>query len=458
MTLIQSVGALLQHTITLVAMALVLVPFGWWVPPALVVSTLPALFVVGSCALRHHRWTVTRTQSDRRTWYYDWLLCTREPASEVRLFDLGPHFADAFQNIRARLRGERLTLSRAEAIAEMSAAAFALFVTGALLLWMLGRTVAGSVSLGDLAMFVQAFTQGQKLMRSLLENVGQTWSNILFLDNLFGFLAIRPQIEDPPRPHSIPVEKPLPIEFSDVRFSYPGSSAAVFEHFDLFIPAGSTAALLGVNGAGKSTLFKLLCRFYDPEEGSVKIGGVDLRDLRIQTIRGLLSVLFQEPVRYSETLRENIAVGAEGQIASDKSIAAALDAAGAQHVVDKLEKGLDTTLGTWFSGGAELSVGEWSRLALARATLKDASILLLDEPTATMDSWAEAQWVKNLPDLVRNRTTILITHRLTTAMHADRIHVIDSGRIIESGTHDELIAAGGQYQNAWDGQFGTDRP
>ena len=167
-TLVQSIGTLVQHTITLVAMALVLVPFGWWVPLALVVSTLPALMVVGRYALRHHRWTVESTPSDRRTWYYDWLLCTREPAAEIRLFDLGPYFAGAFQRVRARLRAERLAISRAESFAEMAAASFALVVTGALLLWMLGRTIAGTVTLGDLAMFVQAFTQGQRLMRSLL--------------------------------------------------------------------------------------------------------------------------------------------------------------------------------------------------------------------------------------------------------------------------------------------------
>ncbi len=453
-TLVQSVGALVQHAITLLAMALVLIHFGWWVPLALIASTLPALFVVGNYALRHHRWTVVSTPSDRRTWYYDWLLCTREPAAEIRLFELGPHFAGAFQRVRARLRTERVAISRAEGLAEIAAAVFALGVTGVLLLWVLGRTIAGTVTLGELAMFVQAFTQGQRLMRSLLDNVGQIWSNILFLDNLFGFLAIRPQIGDPPGPRTIPEEMPPSIEFSGIRFSYPGSSSPVFDGFDLKIPAGSTAALLGVNGAGKSTLFKLLCRFYDPEKGAVKIGGVDLRDLRLQTIRGLLSVLFQEPVRYSETLRKNIAVAAEDHAADDESIFAALDAAGARPVVDKFEEGLGTILGTWFSGGAELSVGEWSRLALARAALKDAPILLLDEPTATMDSWAEAKWIESLDKLVKDRTTVLITHRLTTAMHADRIHVVDNGRIVESGTHRELRVAGGPYQDAWDGQFG----
>jgi len=214
------------------------------------------------------------------------------------------------------------------------------------------------------------------------------------------------------------------------------------------------AALLGANGAGKSTLFKLLCRLYDPQSGVVEIGGTDLRDLPIAEVRQLVTVLFQEPVHFSETVRRNITLGEAHREATRAALDTAIAAAGAGGIVTRLPDGLDTILGTWFAGGAELSVGEWQRIALARALLRPSPVLLLDEPTSSMDSWAESAWVRNLRRLADNRTVILITHRLTTAMHADRIHIIDEGRVVESGSHRELLEAGGAYKAAWTAQFG----
>ena len=238
-------------------------------------------------------------------------------------------------------------------------------------------------------------------------------------------------------------------------FTYPASERTALEDFNLEVPAGTVAALLGVNGAGKSTLFKLLCRLYDPQQGRIEIGGVDLLDLEVADVRRLVTVLFQEPVHFSETVRDNIALADTGGEAEEADLTRALEGAGAQAIVDRLPRGVETLLGTWFAGGAELSVGEWQRVALARAIHRNAPVLLLDEPTAAMDSWAEAKWVGHLKRMTENRTVILITHRLTTAMNADRIHIIDRGRIIESGSHRELIAAEGRYSEAWKAQVGN---
>jgi ATP-binding cassette subfamily B protein len=370
----------------------------------------------------------------------------------VRVLGIGAHIAAAFQRIRSRLRQERLNLARAEATAEIAAGGFALILTGAVLIWMLAETLGGAVSLGELAMFFQAFSQGQRLMRAVLDTVGQIWANTLFLENLFGFLAVEPQVVDPSDPLPSPSDHPPTVRFHQVDFSYSCTAQPILEGFELEVPAGSIAALLGVNGAGKSTLFKLLCRLYDPQDGRIEIGGIDLRDLKIADVRRLVAVLFQEPVHYSETVRRNLGLGDVDRIHAETDFTNALESARAESLVDRLPDGLDTMLGTWFSGGAELSVGEWQRVALARTILRNAPVLLLDEPTSAMDSWAEAKWARNLRQVARNRTVLLISHRLTTAMHADRIHIVEGGRIVESGGHEQLLTTGGRYRDAWDAQ------
>jgi ATP-binding cassette subfamily B protein len=337
----------------------------------------------------------------------------------------------------------------------MAAGGFALVVMGAAVAWMVVRTLQGAATLGGLAMFFQAFSQGQRMMRSLLDTVGQVVSNTLFLENLFEFLEIEPELVDPPDAEPPPEGRPLAVRFNNISFRYPSSERLVFDGFDLEVAPGQIAALLGVNGVGKSTLFKLLCRLYDPQRGSVEIGGRDLRRLRLADARSLVTVLFQEPVHYSETARRNIELGDTTAPIDPARIDAAVALAGCERVLERLPDGLDTLLGSWFPGGTELSTGEWQRLALARAALRDAPVILLDEPTAAMDSWSEIDWVGRFRTLAEDRTSIVISHRLTTAMRADVIHVLDGGRIIESGSHAELLALRGRYAAAWHAQVDT---
>jgi ATP-binding cassette subfamily B protein len=208
-------------------------------------------------------------------------------------------------------------------------------------------------------------------------------------------------------------------------------------------------AIVGPNGAGKSTLIKLACRFYDPDGGRITLDGVELRDLPLETLRRQITVLFQEPVRYNATAAENIALGDLAAGASRAEIEAAAVAAGADGPIARLPHGYETLLGKWFAGGMELSVGEWQRLALARAFLRRARLIILDEPTSAMDSWAEADWMERFRQLAAGRTAIIITHRFTTAIRADQIHVMEQGRIVESGSHQELLARGGRYAGSW---------
>ncbi len=218
------------------------------------------------------------------------------------------------------------------------------------------------------------------------------------------------------------------------------------------IPAGKIVAIVGPNGAGKSTLLKLLCRFYDPDAGKISIDNRDLKDFPVDDLRRLITVLFQQPVHYNTTVRENVMYGDLNLDRSEAEIQTAIRAAGAESVVSRLPEKEQTLLGRWFAGGTELSVGEWQRIALARAFLRRAPIIILDEPTSALDPWAEADWLERFRELARGRTSIIITHRFTTAMHADVIHVMDRGRIVESGSHHSLVEQRGLYAESWSRQ------
>ena len=451
--LLESFGGVLQNSLTLLAMVAVLIPYGIWLPIALLASSLPAFYIVLDHRLRFHQWRLKNTESERRTWYYSWLLTERETAAELRIFDLGDHFQSLYQSLRSKLRGERVKLAWDQGIAEVAASTTALLISGLALAWMLWKAMQGNLTLGDLALFYQAFQKGQGLMGTLFENLGEIYSNSLFLSDLFEFLALEPKVTDPIQPVPIPAVVKEGIRFEQVTFHYPGNQRVALTNFNLIIPAGSIIAIVGANGAGKSTLVKLLCRFYDPDKGRVLLDGVDLRKFSLQELRRKITILFQEPVDYQYSFSENIALG-DLSIAKDLSqIERAARAAGADKIIEGLPQGYDTLLGKWFKGGTELSVGEWQRLALARAYWRQAPILVLDEPTSAMDPWAEHDWLQRFRKLAASHTTLIITHRFTTAMYADIIHVMENGSIVELGSHAELLELGGRYAQSWQDQM-----
>jgi len=448
--LLGNLGALLQNSITLLAMGAILIPVGPWLALALLLSTLPAFYVVVHYALAEYQWRQRTTTDDRRAWYYDWLMTTADAAAEIRLFGLGKHFQSHYKQLRQRLRGERLHLTRRQGFAELAASLLALVIMGAALGWMVWKASHGLVTLGELALIYAAFNQGQGLMRTLLENAGQLYGNSLFLGNLFEFLALEPRIADGRKK----IENvDASISFRGVSFSYPDATSNALDDFTMTIPSGKIVAIVGPNGAGKSTLLKLLCRFYNPDEGTIEIDGRDLKEFAIDDLRRLITVLFQQPFHYNSTVRENILYGDLKLEATEAELKAAIRAAGAEEIVSRLPQKDLTLLGRWFPDGTELSVGEWQRIALARAFLRRAEIIILDEPTSALDPWAEADWLERFRQLAFGRTSIIITHRFTTAMHADMIHVMDRGRIVESGSHQRLIEQNGLYAQSWSRQM-----
>jgi ATP-binding cassette subfamily B protein len=352
-----------------------------------------------------------------------------------------------------RLRGKRLHMAREQVIAQLAASVIALLAAGAAVGWMGWKLVLGLVTLGDLALFYQAFSRGQGLMRSLLENAGQVYANSLFLGDLFEFLSLNPQVTDPEKPMPVPLLR-QGIRLEKVTFTYPGRERPVLENMSLEIPAGQVAAIVGPNGVGKSTLIKLLCRLYDPDQGQIFVDEVDLRRFKLEDLRRRITVLFQEPVHYQESASENIRLSSLNTEKEEPLIRQAASAAGADEFISRLPEGYGNLLGRWFAGGVDLSVGEWQRVALARAFLRKAPLIILDEPTSALDPWTEADWMQRFRQLAAGQTALVITHRLTTAARADVIYVMQAGKIIESGTHRELVAAGGLYARSWKSQVG----
>jgi ATP-binding cassette subfamily B protein len=449
LALLESTGSFFQTVITLVAMGTLIIPYGAWLPLVLLASTLPAFFVVLSFNQRYHDWWNHTTSARRRAQYYEAMLTTSPTAAELRLFDLGAYFQSAYQTLRGRLRRQRVNLTRDQTLAQLGAGLVGLVMSGAAMFWMVWRALHGLVTLGDLALFYQAFNRGQNLMEALLASMGQIYNNTLFLGNLFEFLDLKSQVVDPPNPSPVPAKLSHEICFRGVTFRYPGSERCVLKDFGLSIPAGQIVALVGPNGAGKSTLVKLLCRFYDPDSGRIEVDGTDIRNLSLKELRSFSTVLFQWPVHYQASAAENIALSDLPARSGPLDIETAARAAGAHDFIASLPEGYKTHLGKWFSNGTDLSTGEWQRLALARAFLRRAQLIILDEPTSALDSWAEADWFERFRNLAQGRTAIIITHRLPIARRADMIHVMNTGGIVESGTHDELLRQGGLYAQSW---------
>ncbi len=452
--LVTNLGVLLQNTLTLLGMFAILLSYAVWLPFVLIIGSLPALWVVLRFTRRYNRWRLENTANMRLSLYYQMVLTEREAASEVRLFGLAEHYKRVFHQLRASLRHDRLKLQSQKLITDIFAALFSLVVVGGVMLWMGLRVLQGFASFGDLAAFYQIFNQGQSSSRLLLQRTGTIFESLVFIDNLFEFLNLQPTLKAQPEKPAANVSFPLQqgITFEDITFYYPGSQRPALHNFNLTLPAGKVIALVGENGIGKSTLVKLLCRFYDPDAGRVLWDGVDIRSLPLERVRQNVTVLFQQPYHYHESVFHNIAVGDLASRPTLQAVRQAAAAAKADGPIEKLPHDYDATLGKLF-GGAELSGGEWQRIALARAFLRQAPIVVLDEPTSAMDSWAELDWLHRFRQMATGRTAIMITHRFTTAMQADYIFVMGVNRVIEQGTHDDLLAQNGRYAQSWHAQM-----
>ncbi len=444
-SLLNAMGALFQRAAALASLAAGVMYYDPWIFLLLLVCVLPAFLGETHFALLGyslaHRMTPIRRELD----YLRVLGTSRESAKEVKMFGLADYLRDRYAALSKSLISENNKVTRRRLA---WGAAFA--IVGSLgyyggytfLVW---QALESKITVGTLTFVAGALAGVNTELQSLFSLFSSISEQALFLTDLIDFFAVRPKIRS--KPNAIPAPRPIRdgIEFRNVSFRYPGSERMVLNRLNFRIEPRQRIALVGENGEGKTTFVKLIARLYDPTEGAILLDGVDLRDYRVEDLRKEIGIIFQDFFRYDMAVRDNIATGRVELIQDDAAIWEAARRSGVAPIVERLPGGLEQMLGRRFQGGVDLSGGQWQRMALARAYLRDAQVLILDEPTAALDAVAEAEVFANFAELTRERMAILISHRFSTVRLADRIVVLAEGRIIEDGSHDQLIATGGRY-------------
>jgi ATP-binding cassette subfamily B protein len=443
--MLAGLAGMAQQLLTLLSLLSAVVFYYPWLLVLLVAATIPVFLGETRFAMLNYSMLYRYTPERRELDYLRYLGASNQSAKEIKIFGLGKYLAHRSRMLFERFYAENRHLAIHRA---MHGTLLNLIPTGAYYIayaLILVRALAGTLSVGDLTLMVGAFSRARGIMESLVSSLVGISEQALFIKDLFDFFETNPTIVS--RPNALPAPRPIQhgFEFENVSFAYPGSEKWVLSNVTFHFYPGERIALVGENGAGKTTLVKLLARLYDPAAGRILLDGIDLRDYDVDELRQEIGVIFQDYMRYDMLVSENIGVGRIEEVQNEARLKSSAEKSLAAGVVKGLPNQYHQMLGRRFEGGIDLSTGQWQKMALARAYMRDAQILILDEPTASLDARAEFEVYQRFVELTAGKMAVLISHRFSTVRMADRILVLEDGRIAEQGSHGQLVALGGRY-------------
>ncbi|TVP44558.1 MAG: ABC transporter ATP-binding protein [Halomonas sp.] len=441
-----------KNALMLAAVVIMIATINWRLLPIILFAIVPALIARIYFTRILYEWQRRRTQMERRAGYLDFLMTSDIHAKELRLNQLGDYLRTKYKGIRHNIREEKLAISRKRTTVESIVASVASLIFFTSLGYLAWNTAQGENSVGDLVLFLLIFQRAQAMGQELVQQLSKLYEDHLYMGMLFEFIDMQHTVFRTTDPVAIDNGEKAALKLENVCFSYPGTDKEVIKNVNLEIKPGQIVALVGANGSGKTSLIKLMTRLYDPTKGSVKINGIDAQDCDIDEYRELFSVIFQDYSHYAESVHENIRFGHINGSDAEQTVPWAAENSGAAAFIDQLDDKYDTMLTRLFDNGKELSVGQWQKIALARAFMLKSNIVILDEPTSAMDPVAESELFENFRERINHRSALVISHRLSTIRLADYIYVMDGGEIKEAGTHESLFELGGIYHDLFSRQ------
>ena len=457
LVMIQQIGRLVQQAITTITLSVSIMLFSPWLMLLLIAGVVPAFLGESHFAFLGYAKNFRQTPMRRQLDYLRILGGSKEAAKELKLFGLKDFLRERFTRLSDEIYGENVALSRRKLIAGALLSMIGTAGYYSAYVFVIWRTLAGALTIGSLTFLAGAIQQASSNIEQIFSTFAGIGDQALFLTDLLAFFEMKPTIQS--KPNALPAPRPIVrgVEFRNVSFCYPGNSRRVLDHINFQLHTNERLALIGENGQGKTTIVKLITRLYDPTEGQILLDGVDLREYDLEDFHREIGVIFQDFMRYEMTARENIAIGRIEEIDNLELLKSAAEKSMADDTIGRLSGGYDQMLGRRFDRGVDLSGGEWQKVALARAYLRDAQLLILDEPTAALDARSEFEVFHRFAELTAGKMALFISHRFSTVRSADRILVLENGRIAEEGTHDQLASLGGRYAEMFEMQASSYR-